>query len=43
MRLGEAVGLLKEDINLNHEIPHIRLIPHSWRELKTKGSKRLYH
>ena len=41
MRLGEAVGLLKEDIDLNHEIPHIRLIPHSWRGLKTKGSRRL--
>ena len=41
MRLGEAVGLLKEDINLHHEIPHITLIPHSWRGLKTKGSKRL--
>ena len=41
MRLGEAIGLLKENINLNHEIPHVRLIPHSWRGLKSKGSKRL--
>ena len=41
MRLGEAVGLLKEDINLNHEIPYVRLISHPWRGLKTKGSKRL--
>ena len=40
MRLGEAVGLLKTDINLDYEIPHIRLIPHPWRRLKTKGSKR---
>jgi integrase len=40
MRLGEAVGLLKSDINLDCEIPHIRLIPHPWRRLKTKGSER---
>ena len=40
MRLGEGVGLLKSDINLNSEIPHIRLIPHPWRRLKTKGSER---
>ena len=31
IRLGEGVGLLKSDINLNSEIPHIRLIPHPWR------------
>ena len=40
MRLGEAVGLLKSDINLNSEIPHISLIPHPWRRLKTRSSKR---
>ena len=40
MRLGEGAGLLKSDINLNTEIPHIRLIPHPWRRLKTKGSER---
>ncbi len=40
MRLGEGVGLLKSDFNLNCEIPHIRLIPHPWRRLKTKGSER---
>ena len=40
MRLGEAVGLLKSDINLDCEIPHIRLIPHPWRRLKTKASER---
>ena len=28
MRLGEGVGLLKSDINLDCEIPHINLIPH---------------
>ena len=41
MRLGEAAGLLKEDIKLNDHIPHIDLKPHSWRGLKTKGSQRL--
>jgi integrase len=40
MRLGEAVGLLKSDINLDCEIPHIRLIPHRWRRLKAKASER---
>ena len=38
MRLGEAVGLLKSDIKLDAEIPHISLKPHQWRTLKTKGS-----
>ena len=40
MRLGEGVGLLKSDINLDCEIPHIKLIPHPWRRLKTKSSER---
>ena len=40
MRLGEAAGLLKEDIKLDDRIPHIDLKPHSWRGLKTKGSQR---
>jgi len=40
MRLGEAVGLSVEDIHLDNEIPHINLIPHQWRRLKTKGSER---
>ena len=40
MRLSEALGLSKDDINLNCEIPHIRLIPHPWRRLKTRTSKR---
>ena len=38
MRLGEAAGLLKEDIKLDEPIPHIDLKPHPWRGLKTKGS-----
>ena len=40
MRLGEGVGLLKSDINLDCEIPHIDLKPHPWRTLKTKSSQR---
>jgi integrase len=40
MRLGEAVGLLKEDIIYNDNTPHIHLKPHPWRSLKTKGSER---
>ena len=41
MRLGEAAGLLKEDIKVNEPIPHIDLKPHPWRSLKTRGSQRL--
>ena len=41
MRLGEAAGLLKEDIKMNEPIPYIDLKPHPWRSLKTKGSQRL--
>ena len=40
MRLGEGVGLLKSDINLDCEIPHINLVPHPWRRLKTNSSER---
>ena len=40
MRLGEAVGLLKSDIVLDTETPHLNLIPHPWRRLKTSGSER---
>ena len=40
MRLSEALGLSKDDINLNNPISYIRLIPHPWRRLKTRSSKR---
>ena len=40
MRLGEAIGLLKTDINLCVEIPHIDLKPQPWRCLKTPESER---
>ena len=41
MRLSEAIGLVWEDIHLDHEYPHINLKPYPWRRLKTAGSKRL--
>jgi len=40
MRLGEAVGLLKSDINLSSDIPYINIRPHPWRSLKTIDSER---
>ena len=40
MRLSEAVGLLTNDIILDAKIPHINLVNHPWRRLKTKGSNR---
>ena len=40
MRLAEGAGLLKSDIILDVEIPHISLKPHPWRPLKTSGSQR---
>ena len=41
MRLSEALGLVWGDIDLKHKHPHINLVPHPWRPLKTSGSKRL--
>ena len=41
MRLAEAAGLLKADIQLDHEIPHVSLKPHAWRQLKTANSERV--
>ena len=40
MRLSEALGLSKDDIKLNNPIPHIKVIPHPWRRLKTRTSER---
>ena len=40
MRLGEAAGLLKDDIKMNEHIPYIDLKPHPWRSLKIRGSQR---
>ena len=41
MRLSEALGLIWDDIKLEHKYPHIDLTPHPWRRLKTSSSKRL--
>ncbi len=41
MRLSEATGLLSGDIVLDAIIPHISLVNHPWRRLKTKGSNRV--
>ena len=41
MRLGEAGGLLKEDIKLDDRTPYIDLKSHSWSSLKTKSSQKL--
>ncbi len=41
MRLSEATGLLSSDIVLDAIIPHISLVNHPWRRLKTKGSNRV--
>ena len=40
MRLGEAAGLLLDDINLDADIPHVSITPHEHRSLKTASSKR---
>ena len=41
MRQSEAAGLAKSDIVLDVDAPHITLVPHPWRRLKTKGSEKL--
>ena len=41
MRLSEATKLLSGDIVLDATIPHISLVNHPWRRLKTKGSNRV--
>jgi len=39
-RLGEICGLALEDIVVDHEFPHIRLVERPWRRLKTLASRR---
>jgi len=41
MRLAEAVGLSKDDLNLTDEVPHVVIRKHPWRPLKTSGSERI--
>lgn len=40
LRLAEAAGLLREDIVLDVEVPHLRVREHPWRRLKTSTSSR---
>ena len=40
MRLSEACGLHSSDIRLDCETPHIKLVEHPWRRLKTTSSRR---
>ena len=40
MRLSEACGLLTSDICLDGEMPHITVVTHPWRRLKTGSSSR---
>jgi len=41
MRLAEAVGLSIDDLELDHEVPHVVIRKHPWRPLKTSGSERI--
>ena len=41
MRLSEAVGLRHQDLRLDHEVPHVALVPHATRRLKTDSSERV--
>ena len=39
MRLGEAVGLLKEDFHLDDEIAYVDVRPHAWRFIKDQRQR----
>ena len=41
MRLSEAVGLRQQDLKLDHEVPHVALVPYATRRLKTDSSERV--
>ena len=44
LRLAEAFGLVKSDIILDHEVPHVIVQTHPWRSLKTESSQtELFH
>lgn len=40
MRLAEVLGLVADDVILEHETPHIMVRSHPWRGLKTANSER---
>ena len=39
MRLAEAVGLSKDDLNITDEVPHVVIRKYPWRPLKTSRSE----
>ena len=41
IRLSEALRLVWDDMNIQHQYPHINLVPHLWKPLKTVSSTRL--
>ena len=41
MRLAEAVGLSKDDLNITDEVPHVVIRKYPWRPLKTSRSERI--
>ena len=41
MRLAKAASLLNTDIQMDHNIPHVSLKRHAWRQLKTANSERV--
>lgn len=41
MRLSEAAGLIKADIDMTCEIPHVIIRPHPWRTFETIDSERV--
>ena len=41
MRLSEAAGLIKADVDVTCEIPHVVIRTHPWRRLKTIDSERV--
>ena len=42
MRLVEGAGLLKSDIQLEADVPYVRIQKHAWQNLKTDSSERTY-
>jgi integrase len=40
LRLAEGAGLLRSDLNLDCEVPFVRIQKHPWRGLKTRSSER---
>ena len=40
LRLSEALGLHKDDVRLDADIPHLIIAPRPWRRLKTASSER---